>query len=90
LTNNGDDCARGEITPGWTCVVDKQTPVMTNTTACNDGFVNGFVHWCSGNMLGCATVIKNGDFYVNATEYYKQKELDTTPGQPTLFPYNSG
>ncbi|MGC2575898.1 MAG: hypothetical protein WA364_30720 [Candidatus Nitrosopolaris sp.] len=90
LTNNGDDCARGEITPGWACVVDKSTPAVTNNTACNDGFVNGFVHWCAGDMKGCAAVIKSGNFSFNSTEYDKQQMLDTKPGQPTLFPYESG
>jgi len=32
--------------------------VVTNQTACNDGFYNGFVHWCSTDVKGCVDVLK--------------------------------
>jgi hypothetical protein len=34
------------------------TIYVTNQTACNDGVFNGFAHWCSTDVKGCAAIIK--------------------------------
>jgi hypothetical protein len=82
FTNNGDDCGRGEVSYYWTCGIQNPSDTgdisaVTNKTACDDGAVNGFVHWCSTDNNGCAAVIKSGGVDLNGTVYQQQLKSDT-------------
>jgi hypothetical protein len=79
-TDSGDDCSRGTVSYYWGCGVDNPSDTgnisaVTNKTACNDGFINGFVHWCGTDQKGCAVVLKAG-IDVNNTVYDQQQKLD--------------
>jgi len=37
-------------------------PAVTNTTACEDGWFNGWKHWCSNNAMDCIGNITSGYF----------------------------
>jgi hypothetical protein len=48
-----NECAVG---PG-----DVQGWAVTNSTACTDGYIDGFTHWCSQDTKDCAWEIKEGN-----------------------------
>ncbi|MGC2683922.1 MAG: hypothetical protein WA323_18845 [Candidatus Nitrosopolaris sp.] len=74
----GDDCSRSYISPDWGCSPDSEATsnVVTNQTACNDGFVTGFVHWCASDMQGCIGQVKEGAMQFNGTAYDQQAKHD--------------
>jgi hypothetical protein len=61
-----DDAQPGCISPSYACDVnssneDAPTP-NTNTTACIDGYVDQWKHWCLKNTDECAHLVINGFF----------------------------
>lgn len=57
----GEDCgyisygAHTDCNPG---TVTTTSYMMTNSTACVDGYFNGFIHWCSIDKTDCAIMLK--------------------------------
>jgi hypothetical protein len=47
-------------------------PAITNSTACIDGYYNGFVHWCSADAKDCAMMVKQGDAPIAIVERMSQ------------------
>jgi hypothetical protein len=56
-TAQDEDCGMvSNSSPSYECWSDKS---MTNTTACNDGYIAGFVHWCTSDENGCISIFKS-------------------------------
>jgi hypothetical protein len=45
-----------------------EKPTVTNTTACSDGYVNGWKAWCSSNVKDCLDDVLNGNFPIRLTK----------------------
>ena len=73
----GDDCGHNPSEPVNYCMHanDELTNQITNSTACADGFITGFVHWCSNDQNGCISLLKGGQTF-NGTEYQQQALKD--------------
>ncbi|MGC1931023.1 MAG: hypothetical protein WA667_18795 [Candidatus Nitrosopolaris sp.] len=55
-------CYIGANDTGWPTPPYAQGLVVTNVTACIDGYVNGWKHWCNTNAKDCAFWTTKGVF----------------------------
>jgi len=69
--NDTMECGQTHDGTGWTWLGH-----VTNTTACYDGFVAGWIHWCKTNVKHCIEQITYGTFtgsprlaHMPATDY---------------------
>ena len=47
---------------GTDCTIYKYNPTVTNTTACIDGFFNGWKNWCINHTVNCVKNFTLGGF----------------------------
>jgi hypothetical protein len=59
-----DQSAHWGLAPGFSHMQLKDVPllkdVLTNSTACEHGFIDGFVHWCSLYTIHCSRLLRDG------------------------------
>jgi hypothetical protein len=61
-TQPGADCGYIEFDPGDICYSNNTRDHIDNVTACDDGYIMGFVHWCSSDQNACVNLVKHTGF----------------------------
>jgi hypothetical protein len=57
----GEDCGYGYFNP-TDDVCYASNPHVDNVTACDDGYIAGYVHWCSSDQKDCVNLVKHVGF----------------------------